>query len=134
VLVVAAVLGLDEAPQVLVLAAGGLKIEDEVLDAQPQVVEGLLQVGDGLFHPLVAFAGLAGHLVDRAALRLGQGVDLPDQFPKPLLKVLLVHGPLLGWSGVGWRGCALRGYRYTRRGKLQAESRRAGAAPEKAAS
>jgi len=35
----AAVLGLEELAEVLILAASGLEIEDEVLDAEPQVIE-----------------------------------------------------------------------------------------------
>src|SRR5262245_32273191 len=50
-------------PQIPILPAGRFKIEDQVFDAQPQVIQTLLEGTDGLPQVFVTLAGLIGEFL-----------------------------------------------------------------------
>ena len=73
----------------LVFTAGRFEIEHEVLHADAEVIERVLELGDRLLHLLVAGFGIRGELLEFALLVAGEVVDLLEKLVELILKFSL---------------------------------------------
>ena len=81
----------DQAAEVLVFAACGFEVEDQVFDAQAEVVEALLEFTERLAHSFVAGAGFLGEGFEFGSLVIGKLFDLVEKFAELVLEILVVH-------------------------------------------
>jgi hypothetical protein len=87
----AGVLGLDHVAEILVLAACRFEIEDEIFDRETEMIEGFLEIADGLLHPLMARLCLGGERFELGTIGLGEGIDLLEELGEACLELVFFH-------------------------------------------